>query len=306
MATNRLLAATAAGVFMTGGFLGSAETAPGQADRGMRARQLLGASYEKMLALARYLDETAQGALEGADDEIRRGSNTHARFLPALRAFAVSTAALVRTVSECQATSLELPAQLADLQQRARLFDDRIRAAHALETIYKEWGAVADVLERMTLLLAGHDVEIPNAYVTPALAGPQLEEIRRLGSELEASAISAHGKATRAVGRYRDRGQQFLGELRHFSLQSRDLRRHVDAHPVDPQRVGPVVDHVLEEARQADRRMRDAPVFTEVWDDSSRSIVILQRMARLVRSCAHCEPESTSGAHQARARFMVY
>jgi hypothetical protein len=30
--------------------------------------------------------------------------------------------------------------------------------------------------------------------------------------------------------------------------------------------------------------MRDANVFTEVWDDSGRSIIILQRMANLVRS----------------------
>ena len=285
MATNKFLAATAAvGVFLTGGFLGFPRTAAAQEDRGTRARQLLGARYETMLALARYLDETAQGAVEGADDEVRRGSSADGRFLPAIRAFAASAGDLVRTMAECQATSLELPSQLADLEQQALLFGDRIRAASALKTVYDEWDAIQDVLQRMTLLLAGHDVEVPNAYVVPALAGARLEEIRRLASALEVSAIRAHGEASRAVGKYRDRGEQFLGELRHFSVQSRALRSRTVGDKVAPRDIGPVVDHLLEEARQADRRLRDAQVFTEVWDDSGRSIVILRQMARLVRS----------------------
>ena len=48
--------------------------------------------------------------------------------------------------------------------------------------------------------------------------------------------------------------------------------------------VGPIVDHLLEEARRADRRMRDAHTFTQVWDDSGRTITILERMTTLVRS----------------------
>lgn len=76
----------------------------------------------------------------------------------------------------------------------------------------------------------------------------------------------------------------FCCELRHFAAQSRDLHSRADAGKVDPQGVGSIVDHLLEEARQADRRMRDAEVFTEVWDDSARTITILHRMASLVRS----------------------
>jgi hypothetical protein len=86
------------------------------------------------------------------------------------------------------------------------------------------------------------------------------------------------------VGRYPDRGHQFLGELRHFAAQSRDLQSRADAGKVDPQSIGPLVDHLLDEARQADRQMRDAHVFTEVWDDSARAIAILRRMASKVRT----------------------
>jgi hypothetical protein len=284
MTIHRLLAATAtAAIVLTGWLLKFPETLDAQVDREPRAPQLAGARYDTMLALARYLDQTTQGALEGADDDVGGGS-TDARFLSAIRAFAASTSELLRTMSERQTTSPELPSELADLQQRARLFGDRIRAAHALQNIYDEWDAIADVLQRMTLLLEGHDVDVPKTFVVPPLAGSRLRDLRRLASELETSATRAHGKASRAVRKYPDRGEQFVGELRHFSMQSRELRRRADAAKVDPQGIGPVVDHLLEEAQQADRRMRDANVFTEVWDDSGRSIIILQRMANLVRS----------------------
>src|SRR6185503_11017442 len=154
--------------------------------------------------------------------------------------------------------------QLADLQQRARALGERMRAAGALANIYEEWDAIADVLHRMTLLAAGQHVDVPDAYVVPALVGARLEEVRRLASELATSATRAHGTASDTVGKYRDRGEQFVGELHHFTMQSQDLRRRMDTDQVDPQTLGPVVDQLLKEAREADRRMRDARVFTEV------------------------------------------
>lgn len=279
--TTFLAATAAAGFFLTGGFL---RRASAEVDAGMAAHQLLGARYETMLALAQYLDETAQGALEGAADEVRRGSPSDARFLSAIRSFAGAADDLHRAIADCQATSVELPSQVADLTHRARVLNGRMRAARALASTHDEWEAVADALQRMTQLLAGRDVEVPNTYVVPALSGLKLVQLRELAAALEVSATRAHDAATRAVGAYRARGEQFLGELRHFAGQSRDLRLQANSGKLDPQRVGPVVDRLLEDARQADRRMRDAEVFTEVWDDSGRTISLLQQMASLVRS----------------------
>ena len=87
-----------------------------------------------------------------------------------------------------------------------------------------------------------------------------------------------------ALREYPQRGEQFLGELNYFAAQSRALDDRANAARVDPQQIGPVVDLLLEEARQADRRMRDARVFLSVWDDSGRTITLLQRMASLVSS----------------------
>jgi hypothetical protein len=101
--------------------------------------------------------------------------------------------------------------------------------------------------------------------------------------DLDRSAAGAHERAKRHLGDYSVRGQQFLGELQYFAGRSRNLHTRTDTGAVDPLEIGPVVDRLLEEARQADRTMRDAVVFTQVWDDSGRTITILERMARLMR-----------------------
>ena len=163
------------------------------------------------------------------------------------------------------------------------------RSARALESTYENWDAILDVLERMRLLLAGRDVEVPAAHVVAALSGSRLQEFRQLAHDVDSNATRAHERAQRDVGDYPHRGQQFLGELHYLAAQSRGLHSRADVGQVNPQQIGPAVNLLLEDARQADRSMRDARVFTSVWDDSGRTITMLRRMASLVRSCEACE-----------------
>lgn len=250
---------------------------------GTAQHPLAGPRYQTMRALARYFDTTAQGALEGAVDDARHGSSSDASFLFSIRAFARSADDFRRSVDEYETRPFEMPSQVADLAVQARELDERIREAHTLESTYDEWEGIMDVLRRMSSLMAGDQVEIPAAYVSPVLSGAALEQFRQLVHDLEISATRAHARAKREASRY-DRGRQFLGELGYFEAQSRDLHLRADAGDVAPQEIGPIVDHLLEEARLADRRMRDARTFPEVWDDSGRTITILQRMTTLVRS----------------------
>jgi hypothetical protein len=243
---------------------------------------LTGPRYQTMQALARYLDQTAQGALEGATDDARHGTIGEARFVYAIRSFAVSTTEFRRRIDGYAANPFDVAAEVALLTASAREVSDHVRAARVLQGTYDEWDGIRDVLPRMTHLLAGEPVEVPAAYVVPALSGAGLEEFVRLAHDLDASTHRAQGTARRDVGKY-ERGEQFLGELGYFADQSHDLHLRADAATVGPE-IGPIVDRLLEEARQADRRMRDAHTFTEVWDDSGRTITILERMATLVRS----------------------
>lgn len=275
-----LVATAAAGVLLGPALQKvSAETPYGTA-----GRPLEGQRYLTLRALAGHLDETAQGALDGADDEAQRGTSSAAMLQSSIRSFARGADDFHRMVDNYRTLPFEIPAQVADLTTAAQQLNDHIRAARSLESTYADWQAILDVLERMRLLLAGRDVLVPAAHVVAALSGSRLQEFRQLANDLEISATQAHETAKRDLGGYRERGQQFLGELHHFAVQSRGLHSRADAAPVNPQQMGPIVDGLLEDARQADRRMRDARVFTSVWDDSGRTITILHRMASLVRS----------------------
>ncbi len=280
--TLGLIGTVAAGVLLGASLPASSAEGP----YGTRDRPLEGQRYETLRALASRLDQTTRGALEGAADEARRGasSSEEDRFLSSIRAFARGAESFHQMVDAYRTSAFEVPAQVDALTTQARQVNDRIRAARALENSYADWDAILDVLERMRLLLAGRDVEVPAAHVVAALSGPRLQEFRQLARELDVSATQAHERAKRDVGEYRSRGQQFLGELYYFEVQSRELRSHADAAQVNPQQIGPIVDRLLEEARRADRTMRDARVFTSVWDDSGRTITLLRRMAGLVRS----------------------
>lgn len=250
---------------------------------GAAGRPLSGARYQTMRGLASYLDRTSQGALEGATDDARHGTSREARFLPSIRAFARSAADFHRRIDAYPAPSFDVAPVVGGLGDRARQIDGRIREAHALPSTYDEWEGVIDVIQRMSVLMEGGDVEVPAAYLAPALSGAALDEFRRLSRDLDLSTARAHATARHDVGRY-GRGQQFLGELTYFAAQSRGLHLRADTGGVDPRLMGPLVDHLLEEARLADRRMRDAQTFAGVWDDSGRTITILERMASLVRS----------------------
>jgi hypothetical protein len=244
---------------------------------------LAGPRYETLRALSGYVDTTAHGALEGALDDAQHGTPAEASFLSSIRAFALATAAFHQRVDAYERAPFEVASEVATLASQARDIDEKIRQARALESTYDEWTAIREGLDRTGSLLAGRDVEVPVAYVVPALTGPALTQFRQLAHDLELSSKRAHAAARREVGKY-ERGPQLLGELEYFAAQTRLLHLRADAGDVSPQLLGPIVDHLLADARQADRRMRDTRAFPQVWDDSGRTIVLLERMATLVRS----------------------
>jgi hypothetical protein len=254
-----------------------------EARYGTRDRPLEGQRYETMRSLARHLDESARGALEGFTGDSEDTSSSAATCLPLVRSFARGAADFHGMVDNYRMLPFEVPVRVEDLALQAYEVSDSIRSADAPEGIQDDWESVLAVLGRMELLLAASDVEAPAAHAVAALSGSRLQEFRQLAHDVDVNARAAHSKAKSEMGDYKARGQQFLGELSYFAAQSRDLQRRADAAQVDPQQIGPIVDRLLEDARQADRSMRDARVFTSVWVDSGATITMLHRMAGLVR-----------------------
>lgn len=251
---------------------------------GTSGQPLTGRRYQTMVALAGHLHATALGALDGAIDEARRGSATEGRFVSSVRSFADSTGDFHRMIDGYETAPFEVAPRVAAMTKAASGMKARLHAAGALKSTYGDWEAVIDVLGRMRVVLAGGEVEVPAVYAAPPLSGPTLDQFRRLARDLDQSAAGAHDQARRQMGAYPERGPQFLGELAYFAARSRDLRAQAESDDVHPQQITRLVDRLLAEARQADRTMREAEVFTTVWSDSGRSITILERMASLVRS----------------------
>ena len=245
---------------------------------------LVGPRYQTLRSLARYLDETAQGLLEGASDSVLAEPSSDARFLTPVRAFARSARDFRSSVDAYAEAPFDVALRVGALAEVCRAVEERLRNAGVLAQTYPEWAAVSDVLERMRLSLSGGEVDVPAAYVVPLLTGARLARFQQLTASLDESTAGAHARARQELDRYKDRGAQFVGELHYFAALTKDVRTRADTGSVSPKAVGPVVDDLLKEAREADRRMRDADVFKEVWDASSRTITILQEMASLVRS----------------------
>jgi hypothetical protein len=253
---------------------------------GTRDKPLSGPRQETLRALAHYVDQTAQGVLEGATSAVRHGTTSGAeegRFVSSVRSFAGAAAAFSRQVADYTAHPFDVPPQVESLTAAARDISGRLRAASAMASMNGEWDGMNEALRRMSELLAGREVEVPAPWVVPPLSGDRLAEFRQLARDLQSSTAGAHETARREAKRYA-RGEQFLGELGYFASESRELLRRADTGPVSPQFLGAVVARLLEEARLADRRMRDARTFSEVWDDSGRTITVLARMATLIRS----------------------
>jgi hypothetical protein len=157
--TSSFLALSAgAGLLLVGAY---PQTSSARDRYGTRGRPLEARSYQTMRTLSRHLEETAGGALGRATREAQGGKSSEARFLPSIRSFRERAEEFHRRMDADQASLFEIPSLVDELTMLARQVDARIRSAHALGSIYDDWGAVLHVLRRMTQLLDGRDADAP-------------------------------------------------------------------------------------------------------------------------------------------------
>ena len=93
----------------------------------------------------------------------------------------------------------------------------------------------------------------------------------------------AAAAARRQRADYSAAGDEHLADLEHFTSLTTQVRTRVDSGAVRPRDLGPLVTHLLEDARRVDQSMRRARVFTGVWEEWSRAIDTLNRMSALMR-----------------------
>jgi len=309
------LAASAAAALAAGADRASAQT---QTVWGTYEQPLEGRRFETMRALAHYLDEAAQDALAGTVQARRRGTPADRRYITAVRDFARQAESFHARMDDYNVSQFDIPDDVDYLAARARRVSQLVRRVGAYQGTYDDWQHVIDTLGLMRRALNGEDVEVPAAhdeygdydrdygylggggnvdrgtvttgrtdtyggtYSGAALTGARLQQFRELAHQLDTSASRTLAAAERGAPN-NDRARSILADLRHFAEQARDLHDRSDANDVAPREMGGIIDHLREDARLADRNMRDARAFSDAWDEWSRTIDVLNRMANLVR-----------------------
>jgi hypothetical protein len=272
-----------------------------------------------MRSLAHFLDEGTQYTLDEATNALENSRNRGDRaFLDALRRLADRTASFHDRLDSYEADPWDVEGDVRSLLTEARRVNSRLRRITAVRSLYDDWAAVVDDVNRMQRLLAGEDVQVPPAHAEwdngdgndrardttfgrdsgygdvrrtgnygtdrgAWISGRDLEEVRRLSHDLDSQARRALATAERNTSDASGRGTQMLSDLRHFVSQTAALHDRTDSDRIDPREFGPVVNHLLEDARAADRSMRQARVFSDTWDQWQQTISTLEQLDAIVR-----------------------
>jgi hypothetical protein len=307
------LAGAAVAALAAGAGRASAQTVWGTYDQPLEGRR-----FETMRALAHYLDEAAQDALAGTVQARRRGTPADRRYIMAVRDFARQAESFHTRMDDYGVTPFEVPDEVDYLTARARRVNQLVRRVGTYQGTYDDWTSVINTLGLMRRALNGEDVEVPAAhdeygdydrdygylgrggtadrgtvttgrtgtyggtYSGTTLTGARLQQFRELAHQLDTRASRTLAAAERSAPN-NDRARTILADLRHFAEQARSLHDRSDANEVAPREIGGVVDHLLEDARLADRNMRDARAFSDAWDEWAQTIDVLNRMANLMR-----------------------
>jgi len=272
---------------------------------GSRNRPFEGRRYETMRALAHYLDETAQNALQTAVADARRGASERS-LLPAFRDFAQRADRFHTEMDNYETNRRDVAPRVSDLIQRARRVNERLPGTYLATSTREDWTNVVDVLDRMKRVMAGQDVEVPMAHggfedydrdygmfgvrrtgdsggSAFGWQGNRLADFRSLARDLDESALRSHQIAEQNRANYSARQQEFLSDLRRFAERSHAVRVQADNRDVSRRDIAPIVNQLLQDARATDRSLRDTRVFPQVWDQWTRTIDVLNRMADLAR-----------------------
>lgn len=159
---TRFLAAAAAGVILAcGGFASSASAQSLQFRIGTASRPLQGRSFETMRALSHYLDQLAGHAADEAQQNSHHGSAREASAIRAMTDFATHASDFHERMDNYIDDPWDLPAEIRDLDRRARRVNTQLQRGHFYEHLTGDWYQVIDTLERMKRVLYGQDVDVP-------------------------------------------------------------------------------------------------------------------------------------------------
>jgi len=287
------------GLAFAGALAGAAPSATAQL---IKTDRMEADRYGDLRTLAEYVDDGAQFAFEQAQEAVGTSRNPRERALmQAVRDFARQAQAFHNRIDAYEFEPWRVDSDLARLRTAARNVNVRMRRVPALRDTVEDWDLVMADINDMQRVVGGADVDIrrpdpewdaatgphhgdsTQPYGGDNLRGQRLEDFRGLSRELDAAAGRAYTSANRQRADYSSNGAQLLVDLQHFARQTSQMRARTDAGDVLPRDIGPLVTHILEDARRADASMRRARVYTSVWEEWANVIRNLEQMMTLVR-----------------------
>ena len=145
-------------------------------------------------------------------------------------------------------------------------------------------------------LVAGCDATVSAGYVAgdpygrPYYPPPEVrysfprERFAALAHELDDRAARAHELAESRVEGYGPRAQEFFERIHHFSHQARAFHERYERGAIRTQdSLREELQHLVDDARATDAAIRQERLFTEVYEEWSGVIRVLNRMIEMAR-----------------------
>ena len=274
--------------------------------------RLSDAAYDEMQRLAQDLDDQAMHANDQAEHGQYRIYGRDTGFVRAVANFARRASQFNDRMASYRTRPWQVDAELRQLLQSAKNVQLRVRRSRFVDDhTVADWNETVRILNRMIRLYQadvngtarydygtrpqapGYRDEYgqapPPAYRpgypgahSPNAYGYSRERLAALAHELEDRATRAHELAERLAVNNGPRQQEFLEAIHHFNDQSAAFHQRVEQGMNDPVQIRAEVNHLLDDARQADQGMRQANVFPEVWQEWRGAMQVLERILSLV------------------------
>ncbi len=268
-----------------------------------RRDRIEGQRYTALRSLAAYVDNGAEFTLEEARVAVGNSRNRRERnLMTALRNFQQQARRFRNRIDEYEARPWRVDTELTRLRNAARNVNTQLRAVPALSGVTEDWNLVIQDINDMTRIAGGSDVTVRRAtdrwerrnragdnrggddrMGNDTLRGQRLDDFRRLARELDVAARQAHNRARNQRADYTGAGVQLLRDLENFAQEASRVRAQADARDVRPRDVNPLIARLLEDARRADTSMRNARVYSTVWNEWADVIRKLEQMTPLLR-----------------------
>ncbi len=258
--------------------------------------------YEEMRQLARQLDQQAQHANDQAQHQDYWVYRHESRFVHAVNDFAAHARRFDERMANYRAAPWRLDDDLRNLLRSAQNVQNLARGSRAAEEhTLADWNDTVSILNRMIRLYDfdvrgsgryewGGSQSVPppeyrGGYQTLAPGGPGYPrgQVATLSRELADRASRAHRMAegTNNAG-WGSRHRQYFETIHHFDDQARTFAERASSGQMDRQILRQEAQHLLDDARRADRDMRENNVFPEVWEEWRGAMQVLERIVSLV------------------------